>query len=388
MPQVSRPKLAESTALAPFEHQPMLLGLFLPFHAGGWSLSSAPRGTDWTFEYNSRLTRRAEEIGFDLAFAPSHWLPKDGYGGRTRYRHTSLDAFIGMAGLAAVTKRILLLSTVNVLYGPLHPLHLAKFGATIDHISGGRWGVNVVTGFLPNEARMFGQEQHQHDLRYEMAGEFTEMMVRLMTAEDNLSLGGSFWHTEEAFVTPKPAKGRPLIVNATGSPAGIGFAARYSDIVFVTSPKSPAIEDALTSMPPFIRSIHEAAAREGRRVKVLTNPMILCRETEKEVREAHQRILTEGDDEAVSGFFSMTSGSDAWNTKAWESQEYKKRRDQRVLGGNIQIIGTPEQVVDQILDLKKAGIDGIQICFYDFEPELEFFSANVVPLLRQAQLRL
>lgn len=388
MSQISNERLADSTVLAEFEHQPMLLGLFLPFHAGGWSLSSAPRGTDWSFDYNSRLTRRAEEIGFELAFAPTHWLPKDGFGGKTRYRHTSLDAFIGVTGLAAVTKRIVLLSTVNVLYGPLHPLHLAKFGATIDHISQGRWGVNIVTGFLPKEARMFGQVQPEHDLRYAMAGEFTEMMVRLMTADENLTLNGEYWRTEEAYVTPKPVQGRPVIVNATGSRAGIDFAARYSDIVFVTSPKSPAIEDALESMPPFIDEIRKAATAHGRRVKVLTNPMILCRETEREVQDAHRAILEQGDDEAVLGFFSATSGSDALNAKAWESQEYRKRRDQRVLGGNIQLLGTPEQIVEQISGLKKAGVDGLQICFYDFEPELEFFADRVMPLLRQAGLRL
>jgi FMNH2-dependent dimethyl sulfone monooxygenase len=53
-----------------------------------------------------------------------------------------------------VTERILLISTIHVLFGPWHPLHLAKFGATIDHISGGRWGINVVTGYSPREARM------------------------------------------------------------------------------------------------------------------------------------------------------------------------------------------------------------------------------------------
>ena len=68
----------------------------------------------------------------------------------------SLDPFITVAALSAITDRILLISTVHVLFGPWHPLHLAKFGATIDHISGGRWGINVVTGYAPSEARMFG----------------------------------------------------------------------------------------------------------------------------------------------------------------------------------------------------------------------------------------
>src|SRR5487761_1848493 len=126
--------------------QPLILGLFLPVQSGGWSASLLPRTTDWTFDYNAGLTRRAEELGFDLVFALAQWTSKGGYGGVSKYREDSLDAFIAVTALSAITERILLISTIRVLFGPWHPLHIAKFGATIDHISGGRWGINVVTG--------------------------------------------------------------------------------------------------------------------------------------------------------------------------------------------------------------------------------------------------
>src|SRR5690606_6602869 len=74
--------------------QPLLLGLFLPIHNGGWTMSTLPRGTDWTFDYNAALTKQAEQLGFDLAFGPAHWLSKGGFGGETKYREQSLDAFI------------------------------------------------------------------------------------------------------------------------------------------------------------------------------------------------------------------------------------------------------------------------------------------------------
>ena len=96
--------------------QPLMLGLFLPIHNGGWTMSTLPRGTDWRFDYNARLTRRAEELGFDLVFGPAHWLSKGGFGGETNYRETSLDAFIATSALAAVTSRILLISTIHILY--------------------------------------------------------------------------------------------------------------------------------------------------------------------------------------------------------------------------------------------------------------------------------
>jgi dimethylsulfone monooxygenase len=201
-----------STAAAPAQfaespfsrvlQQPLILGLFLPVQSGGWSASLLPRTTDWTFDYNAALTRRAEALGFDLVFGLAQWTSKGGYGGVSKYREDSLDPFITVTALSAVTKRILLISTIHVLFGPLHPLHIAKFGATLDHISGGRWGINIVTGYSPREARMFGGEHIEHDGRYEMAYEFTDMMCRLWGASDDLTLKGKFWSVDKAFVTP------------------------------------------------------------------------------------------------------------------------------------------------------------------------------------------
>ncbi|SAK98816.1 luciferase-like monooxygenase [Caballeronia arationis] len=145
--------------------QPLMLGLFLPIQNGGWSISTLPRSTDWRFDYNARLTRTAEALGFDLVFGLAQWLGKDGHGGSLKYREQSLDAFIATSALAAITERILLISTVHVLYGPWHPLHLAKFGATLDHISNGRWGLNLVTGHVETEWAMFGQPMIAHDER-------------------------------------------------------------------------------------------------------------------------------------------------------------------------------------------------------------------------------
>src|SRR5579862_1243205 len=134
----------DASALARAKRNPMMLGLFLPIQSGGWTPSLAPRATSWHFDYTARLTAQAEAFGFDLVFGLAQWLGKDGYGGEMRYRAESLDPFVVTAGLSAVTQNIMLISTIHVLYGPLHPLHIAKFGATLDHMSNGRWGINVV----------------------------------------------------------------------------------------------------------------------------------------------------------------------------------------------------------------------------------------------------
>ncbi|MGL4286577.1 MAG: LLM class flavin-dependent oxidoreductase, partial [Phreatobacter sp.] len=247
-PQLLGPADFPDSPLAKALEQPILLGLFLPIQAGGWSQSTLPRSTDWRFDYNRDLVLKAEGLGFDLVFALSQWLPKGGYGGV--HNGLALDSFMTTAALTAITRRIILISTVHVLYGPLHPVHFAKYSATLDHISGGRWGVNIVTGHRAVEHEMFGWDRIEHDRRYELAGEFIEVVQRLWSEDENFDFEGiSSWRLKGAFVTPKPNFGRPVLVNATGSDAGIAFAGRYSDIVFITSPAGSDIDSALQALP-------------------------------------------------------------------------------------------------------------------------------------------
>ena len=361
--------------------QPFMLGLFLPIQSGGWTPSTLPRTTDWTFDYNAQLARQAEALGFDLVFGLAQWTPKDGHGGATRYRETSIDSFMTVSALAAITSRILLISTIHVLYGPWHPVHLAKFGATLDHISGGRWGANIVTGHIAREAAMFGIARPDHGRRYEMADVFTTRLKQLWAATENLSIDGLYWAMQAAYVTPKPRFGRPILVNATGSVEGIAFAAKHSDIVFITSPSGNQMADALESLPAHTAAIRAAAHEAGRRVRTIINPMVVCRPTEEEAIQYRDAIIDAADIGAVDGFAAATRGGDA---VAWRNA---KRRFP-ALGGNLHVVGSPEQIVDHFLNLKKTGCDGVQLTFYDFAPDLEYFGAAVLPLMHQAGLRL
>lgn len=361
--------------------QPILLGLFLPIQAGGWSASTLPRTTDWQFDYNRDLVLKAESLGFDLVFALSQWLPKGGYGGV--FDGNALDSFMTTAALTAVTKSIILISTIHVLYGPLHPLHLAKWAATLDHISGGRWGINVVTGHRAVEHEAFGWDRIEHDRRYALTAEFIEVVQRLWTDPENYSFSGeSSWKLKDAFVSPKPKFGRPVLVNATGSDAGFDYAARYSDIVFITSPTGSDFASAIKALPAHTARIKEIARAQGREVRTLLNPMVISRDTEKETWAYHDAIVAEQDFSTPKGFDSFNSDAHAW--KGRQGVDAPKRR---AIGGNIEVIGTPEQVVEQFVALKEAGIDGLQLSFFDFKPDLEFFGDRILPLLKQAGLR-
>src|SRR5262249_14157658 len=213
----------------------------------------------------------------------------------------------------------------------------------------------------------------EHGRLYEMTEEFTDILCQLWGKTEDLTLQGKFWSLEKAFVTPKPRYGRPILVNATGSPAGIAFAANYSDLVFITSPAGHEIDAALTALPAHNAVIKAAGAERGRELRTIINPMIVCRETDQEAQRYHQAILAAADSGAIEGFVAHQRGGDA---VAWKAHG----DTHRALGGNIQIIGSPEKVVDKLVRIKRAGCDGIQVTFFDFAPDLEFFGKAVLPL--------
>ena len=94
-----------------------------------------------------------------------------------------------------------------------------------------------------------------------------------------------------------------------------------------------------------------------------------------------QAILDGEDAEAVDTMVGSQKQSDA---QSWRGHQ----RQQRVIGGNVHVFGTPEQVVEQFVKLKAAGCDGVQINFFDYEPDMAYFAARVLPLMKQAGLRI
>jgi FMNH2-dependent dimethyl sulfone monooxygenase len=361
--------------------QPMMLGLFLPTQTGGFSQSTLPRGTRWDFEYNKQLTLAAERYGFDFVFGLQQWVGKGGFGGEIKYRENFLDPFISTVAIGAVTTKMCTISTVHILYGNWHPLHLARFAATADHISGGRFGLNIVTGYDAREPLMFGMRRIAHDERYERADEFASIMEDLWGGVDNLTYDGRFYQLEGAYVSPRPRYGRPIMVSASSSPAGFAYAAKHSDIVFTSSPAGAVFENAIKALPGHVAQMREAFAMTGRSGKIIIFPLVVCKETHAEAMAYRDAIVERADLESIRAYTARHQAGDA---HGWQQHVPADR----VMGGHIQIVGSPEEAADQIEALKEAGFDGIQIGFYDYMPDLDFFADAVMPLLEKKGLRL
>ncbi|KAA9162632.1 LLM class flavin-dependent oxidoreductase [Amycolatopsis acidicola] len=360
--------------------QPMMLGLFLPSQTGAFSQSTHPRGTRWDFSYNRHLTEVAESYGFEFVFGLQQWVPKGGFGGETHYRENFLDPFITTVALSATTTRILTISTVHILYGNWHPLHLARFAATADHIAGGRFGLNIVTGYAENEPLMFGMDRTEHDKRYEIADEFTSVMQELWLGEDNLTHDGPHYRLQDAYVSPRPRHGRPILVSASGSQAGFDYAAKHSDIVFTSSPAGPEFSRAIKALPEHVARIKDTARAAGREVKVIIFPMVISKPTRAEAFAYRDAIVSAADVGSLRAYAARHAGGDA---QAWPEHIPADR----ILGGHLQLVGSPHDIADQIAQLHDAGLDGVQLGFYDYLPELHFFGEHIVPLLAEDGLR-
>lgn len=358
--------------------QPFLLGIFLPLQNGAWSQSTYPRGTGWDFDYNRALVERADELGFELGFGLSGWLPKGGHGGKQRYRENHLDPFIAAVGLAATTRRIILAGTIHILYR-WHPLMLAKQLVTANHVAGGRFGVNVVTGSSPDGARMFGIERAEHDQRYRQADEFVRLMKDLWLGEEALTYEGA-WTMNEAYISPRPKYGRPILLSASGSAAGFDYGAEHSDIVFTSSPVGEQFDPSIEVLPAHVEEIKSRARARGRSVKVIINATVITGPTDEAARAYYDAILSHADEESLASFNREHKASDS---QAWVKHDARAR----AVGGHIHVVGSWDTVADKLERLHAAGMDGVQLTFYDYMPEMELFATHIIPRLEAKGLR-
>jgi FMNH2-dependent dimethyl sulfone monooxygenase len=229
---------------------------------------------------------------------------------------------------------------------------------------------------------MFGMQRIEHDERYDRADEFVSIMEDLWAGEENLTHDGRWYDLEGAYVSPRPVHGRPILVSASASPAGFAFAAKHSDVVFTSSPAGPIFEKAILALPDHTAQIRKAYDDTGRRrPRVIIFPLVVCKPTHDEAIAYRDAIVERPDKASIVAYDARHKGGDA---HGWPEHVAADR----VLGGHIQLVGDPEEIADQLEALHEAGLDGVQLGFYDYEPDLAFFVEAVLPILERRGLRL
>ncbi|GGA56865.1 LLM class flavin-dependent oxidoreductase [Pelagibacterium lentulum] len=270
-------------------------------HEAGWRMPESNPLASTDLSYWIDIAKRAEAGGFDALFLGDVLALQQG---AERHLCDAMDPFVILSALAAVTKRIGLIGTASTSFD--HPFHLARRFASLDHISDGRAGWNIVTSSNALEAHNFGLDaMPEHGARYARAQDVTEAVLalwdswapdaRIADKESGHYLApdrvhavhheGPFVRSAGPLNVPRPPQGRPVLAQAGSSDAGRDFAARHADIVFT-------VQSALEDAQAFYRDIKQRVAGFGRdpeRVLIFPGIVPVARET----REAAEQRLAE-----------------------------------------------------------------------------------------------
>src|SRR5579875_1511746 len=259
---------ALSERLSLYSRNKLKLGVFGPNMSSGIALTKVPERWSGSWEDNLRLAQLLDEAGIEFMLPVARWK---GNQGATNPQEATLETITWACGLLAQTKRITVFGTVHV---PLvHPVFAAKQFVTADHISRGRFGLNIVAGWNQDEFDMFGIEQREHDIRYEYSAEWLSVVRQLWEREDTFDFEGRFLRLKGLQAQPKPYGGtRPVMMNAGGSVTGRAFATKHCDFLFATIrtlEQSDAETSSASSRP---RASSVARGNAKRRNSSVTTP--------------------------------------------------------------------------------------------------------------------
>ena len=343
---------------------------WVPNVSGGLVISDIEQRTSWDIDYNRKLAQIAEKSGFDYALSQIRFTA--GYGAEFQHESVSFSH-----ALLAATEKLKVIAAI--LPGPWNPTLAAKQIATINHLTNGRVAVNVVSGWFRGEFTAIGEHWLDHDERYRRSEEFIRALKGIWT-EDNFTFRGDFYRFNNYSLKPKPIDPQPEIFQGGSSRAARDMASRVSDWYFTNGNTPEEIKKQ-------VDDIQAKAAENGHRVKIGVNAFAIARETEDEAKAVLAEIIAKANPEAVNAFGhevknagkSSPEGVGNWAKSTFE--DLVQYND----GFRSNLIGTPRQIAERIIGLKRAGADLILLGFLHFQEEVDYFGKHVIPLVRELE---
>lgn len=395
------------------------------YHESAWRVVDDDVQGVLTLPYYADIARTAERGRLDSIFLADNMAIAEYR--VTHLPQTQFDPISVLSALAAVTNHIGLIGTGSTTYSK--PWDLARRFATLDHLSGGRAGWNIVTTVTPLAAAAFGETAHpEHGDRYARAHEFVDAVTTAWDSWSDDAVTGDrvhgVWADREKLHTPhfhgryydmdgilpfpRSPQGHPVLVQAGQSAAGIGLAAKYAELVFSGPP-------SLDAAVAFRTELHAKAAAEGRdpeHVLVLPALMVTLGGTEAEAKARADRLADLMSPEFRWQNALYTSGLDPdtfdpdqplpaelWAGEAPSSRAQQlfaaaqarpgaslREVAQEITGGagQMHFVGTPEQLAKHVIEWQDAGaIDGFTIMGSTLPYELTAFVDHVVPILQR-----
>lgn len=353
------------------QNTPIKFAYWVPNVSGGLVISNIEQRTSWDIDYNRKLARLAENSGFDYALSQIRFTA--GYGAEFQHEPVSFTH-----ALLAATERLKVIAAL--LPGPWNPALAAKQLATIDILTNGRVCANVVSGWFKGEFRAIGEPWLEHDERYRRSEEFIRVLKGAWT-EENFTFKGDFYRFDNFSLKPKPlSRPYPEIFQGGSSRAARDMASRVSDWYFTNGNTPEGIKAQ-------VDDIQAKARANDHRVKIGVNGFLIARETEAEARDVLKEIIDKANPDAVNAFGhevkqagkASPEGEGNWAKSGFE--DLVQYND----GFRTNLIGTPEQIAERIVGLKKVGVNLVLLGFLHYLEEVEFFGKRVLPLVRQLE---
>jgi len=338
----------------------MRYGYWLPIF-GGWLRNVEDEQMQPTWDYVSRLARRSEKIGFDLTLIAELNL-NDIKG----VEAPALDAWSTAAALAAVTESLELMIAVRPTFHL--PALLAKQAANIDHISGGRVSLNVVSSWWSEEAKKYGVHFDQHDDRYARTSEWLDV-VDSAWKQNHFSYSGKYYSVQDLVLEPKPvARPRPTIYAGGESEAAKELISQKCD-AYVMHGDSPERVGAK------IRDLSERRERKGLpQMQFGVAGYAIVRGNEQEAKGELARITDVKQNAAgYQNYQDWLANTQLEQRVSLEDYSVSNR------GLRSGLVGTPQQVADRIGEFEKVGADLLLLQFSPQMEEMERFADRVIP---------
>jgi pyrimidine oxygenase len=344
----------------------MDFGVFMPSARNGYIISTAAPQYTPTFEMMRDITTAAEENDFKFALS---LVTLRGFGGPTRMWDEALESFTLMSGLAAVTSKLRLYASVAQV--TQHPAIIARMAATIDDISEGRFGVNMVTGWQKTELAQMGlwPGDDYYATRYDYCAEYVTIL-RELWRDGVSSFKGRYFQLEDCVCEPRP-KHHVEIVSAGSSDKGIEFTGEHADYSFRLG------EGGLAGITENVRKVREAGRRHGRDVKTHAAYYVIHGDTDEEAQELARHYIENADREAIA----TMQGEASMDTVGTTAQSIVER-DQTFMSTDA-IVGSADTVAAEFDKLAEVeGLAGVMLCLDDYVRGIEWIGQEVMPRMK------
>jgi FMNH2-dependent dimethyl sulfone monooxygenase len=357
------------------ERNRLKLGLFA-HNGNAGALTRVPESYTVSWPSSVELSRIADEAGYDAIVPFMRWK---GYvdGDPDHRSHECLETYTWAAATGQATSAAAVFATSHVF--SIHPLLAAKQSATVDQITGGRFALNLVAGWLPGEFRMFGIEGSMSDEdRYAQAAEWLTLLRRFWTEDEEFDFDGRFYRVQGGISRPRPLVAPPPpVMSAGSSAAGREFAARHADLAFVT------LRDEVEGVRAQIDEYRQLARTHGREIQIWAFTYVIHRDTHAEAEAYERRVAQHADVPAVEGWLAGTAAPGRVPAQFLETFRHRS-----IVGmGGYPLVGTAEEIAERLLQLSDAGLDGLLLSWLDFADGMDRFNRQVMPELVSAGVR-